>query len=401
VFTREASRLLARTPERPQPATRLGTGRAGFDNGDGLSTLTRVDNMRWVVCSLVLFGSWGCSPASVRDSAQPDSSIAAEDREISFQAGDLSLNGTLSLPLRVRGAGVPGVVLINGSGPSDRNEALSGQLGMSFGFRISVFQLLAEGLRDSGIAVLRYDKRACGSFNGCADNEYPTPSPNISAEDLENDVIAGVDYLKAQPGVDPARVSLVGHSEGGAFVIPILTRRPDIQQGVMISAPFTPMDQIVRDQIERLRALFAQTGTPRAQADTQLAPLDAAAAALLEVRAGTYTGGPILGAYGPYWASLLAIGDENPSQSSRLDRPLLAIGGSYDWNVPPSELAEWQANFQAAVNPDARKTSLLECMTHALNCIAQPDPTQIKASDIGSTLQPELVPKIADFIHGR
>ena len=81
-----------------------------------------------------------------------------------------------------------------------------------------------------------------------------------------------------------------------------------------------------------------------------------------------------------------------------MDRPIFAVGGSYDWNVPPSELALWQANFAASVNPDERSTLLIDCMTHALNCIDQPDWQKITAADIEDGLDAELVPAITAFL---
>jgi hypothetical protein len=95
----------------------------------------------------------------------------------------------------------------------------------------------------------------------------------------------------------------------------------------------------------------------------------------------------------------MALGDANPVTSALVERPILAIGGSYDWNVPPSELALWQQNFTSSSNPDDRAVVTLDCMTHALNCVAQPDYRLITSADIGQTLHPDLVPSIVSFLH--
>src|SRR4051794_31162837 len=118
--------------------------------------------MRLGLCALLAFWCIGCSASPLAEpvpSSEPGSKRASEDREVTFQSADLRLVGTLSLPERAAGAGVPGVLLIGGSGAESRDENLTGQLGMSFGFGIPAFRLLADGLRAHGIAVLRYDKR--------------------------------------------------------------------------------------------------------------------------------------------------------------------------------------------------------------------------------------------------
>jgi pimeloyl-ACP methyl ester carboxylesterase len=319
---------------------------------------------------------------------------------VSFQSGDLSLVGALSLPERREGELVPGIVLIAGSGPLSRDETLAGQLAMSFGFEIPVFRLLARDLQASGMAVIRYDKRNCGRFNACADNDYPEPSEDITVDAFLGDVLSAVDYLQGLPEVDPMRISLIGHSEGGAFVIPLMATRTELRSGVMLSAPFKSFDAVIHDQTEFVRSLLEEAGFSPSQIEETLSPLIELQAALAEMRAGTYTGGVAGGAFEPYWSSILELGDENPAVSRGIDRPLLAIGGSYDWNVPPSELGSWTENFMSSANAEERETLLLDCMTHALNCVSQPDYMLVKPSDIGTTLHPDLSTVITTFLDG-
>jgi dienelactone hydrolase len=341
-------------------------------------------------------------PAGVSCSSPPADDDARtrprEDREIAFPSDALSLVGTLSLPERKDGESVPAVVLIHGSGPLDRDEVLEGQLAMSFGFEIPVFHLLARTLQASGMAVIRYDKRSCGRFNGCADNDYPAPSENVTVEDFLNDVMAAVDHLQSLPEIDPMRVSLIGHSEGGAFVIPVMAERTELRSGVMLAAPFKPFDAIIDDQTEFLRTLLEEAGYTPSEIEEALSPLVELQAALAEIRAGTYTGGAVGGAFEPLWSSVMELGDANPTVSGRIDRPLLAIGGSYDWNVPPSELDAWSTNFESSANSEERETIALDCMTHALNCVSEPDYTMLEESDIGTTLHPELTRVITTFL---
>lgn len=367
-----------------------------MEDAHELGARTCKDSLSFFVPFLVALVS--CSSPSGDEHGGEARTLPRENLEVSFPSGDLSLVGTLSLPEREEGEAVPAVVLIHGSGPISRDETLEGQLAMAFGFEIPVFRLLARDLQASGIAVIRYDKRSCGRFNACADNDYPVPTADSTVDDYLSDVTAAVDYLEGLPEVDPMRISLIGHSEGGAFVLPILAERTELRSGVMLSAPFKPFDAIIHDQTEFVRTLLEDAGSTASAIEQALSPLMELQAALAEIRAGTYTGGAVSGAFEPFWSSIMELGDENPTVSRGIDRPLLAIGGTYDWNVPPSELDSWKTAFESSVNPEERETLLLDCMTHALNCVSEPDYKLLKASDFGTTLHPELVAAITEFL---
>ncbi len=109
---------------------------------------------------------------------------------VSFRDGDVTLSGTLVLP---QGAGRhPAVVLLHGSGPETR-------WGTS--------RYIADRLARAGIAALIYDKRGSGQSSG--------DWRKSSYEDLARDGIAGIDFLAARRDIDPRRIGLHGHSEGG------------------------------------------------------------------------------------------------------------------------------------------------------------------------------------------
>src|SRR6266702_4213532 len=84
-----------------------------------------------------------------------DHDAYGESSEIIWQLGEASVSGTLVRPV---GPGpFPAVVMVAGSGPTDRDwnsPLLPGSNGSA--------HLLAEALARAGIASLRYDKRASG-----------------------------------------------------------------------------------------------------------------------------------------------------------------------------------------------------------------------------------------------
>jgi len=132
------------------------------------------------------------------------------EEEVSYknEKAGVKLAGTLTLPRS--GQPFPAVILISGSGPQDRNETV-------FGHR--PFLVLADYLTRRGIAVLRVDDRGVGGSTG---NLFESTS-----QDLAEDVLAGVQYLKSREQINPKQIGLIGHSEGG-IVAPIAASRSSI-----------------------------------------------------------------------------------------------------------------------------------------------------------------------------
>jgi hypothetical protein len=140
------------------------------------------------------------------------------ERDVRFDNGHNQLAGTLSVP---SGKGpFPAVVLVSGTGHNTRDEEVWGH---------KIFLVLADALNREGMAVLRYDKRGVGGSSGDYDG--------ATTVDFTSDAEAAVTWLKAQPGIDPHYVGVLGHSEGGiiapavaaedksiAFVVPQFRR---------------------------------------------------------------------------------------------------------------------------------------------------------------------------------
>jgi fermentation-respiration switch protein FrsA (DUF1100 family) len=132
------------------------------------------------------------------------------------KAAGVKLAGTLTLP-RSDGR-FPAVILITGSGQQNRDEEI-------FGHR--PFLVLSDYLTRQGIAVLRVDDRGIGGSTG-----------NVSqatTEDFAGDVLAGVEYLKSRKEIDPTRIGLIGHSEGGIIAPLVAVRSPDVAFIVMMA----------------------------------------------------------------------------------------------------------------------------------------------------------------------
>ncbi len=158
-----------------------------------------------------------------------------QDVRVENPPAGVSLAGTLTLP---SGPGpFPGVVLVTGSGPQDRDEAIMGH---------KPFLVLADHLTREGIAVLRYDDRGVGASTGT----FAT----ATSEDFTSDALAAVAFLHARS--DIGAVGIVGHSEGGLVGPLAATRSGGVDFVVMLAGPGLPGDEILYLQ----GALIARAG---------------------------------------------------------------------------------------------------------------------------------------------
>lgn len=143
--------------------------------------------------------------------------------------GDVSLAGTLTMP---EGPGPhPAVVLVTGSGAQNRDEEVAG---------FKVFAVLADHLTRRGIAVFRYDDRGVGESTG----SFATST----TADFATDALAAVARMKELPAVDPTRVGILGHSEGGSVAALAASRSADVAFIVMLAGPGIPGDVLTRGQ---------------------------------------------------------------------------------------------------------------------------------------------------------
>ena len=344
---------------------------------------------RWwlLLAGCPLVGCGGNDASATRD---------AQAEEVSFPSMDLTLEGTLLLPERLSDQRLPAVVLGHGSGPIDRDETISGQLGMAFGFEIRVLRELAEALAAAGYAVLRFYKRSCTTQTGCQ-NAYPARSGSGAVDDNVADLKAALDWLQTRDEIDGERLYYVGHSQGGQFAPELLASRGELRAAVMLAGPYRSVDDVIEYQASFLRELvLSQGGNP--ELIPELGLLDQGVLELKQLRAGTFAGSSIMGDPIVAWQSWLELGDRARTLLGELDRPLLALSGDYDWNVPPSETEAWAEAFAGVrVNP-GHEAVVLPCVSHALNCVSEPDLQRLGLDDLGRHVDPAVPAELVRFL---
>jgi pimeloyl-ACP methyl ester carboxylesterase len=121
--------------------------------------------------------------------------------DVIFRNGAVALSGTLCMP-RSPGRHTA-VVILQGSGGESR---------------WGTNRFIADQFARSGIAALVYDKRGSGVSTG----DWKASS----YDDLANDVLAGIDLLASRPDIDPRRIGLHGHSEGGIIAAMVAVHAP-------------------------------------------------------------------------------------------------------------------------------------------------------------------------------
>jgi alpha/beta superfamily hydrolase len=128
------------------------------------------------------------------------------NENILFDSSAVELNtktgiiyGTLLLPNNISNK-VPVVILISGSGPTDRD-------GNNPVMKNNSLKQLAEALANNGIASVRYDKRGIGESVKAAKSES-----ELRFEDYISDAIDWISFVKQNPKF--SKVIIIGHSEG-------------------------------------------------------------------------------------------------------------------------------------------------------------------------------------------
>jgi len=170
-------------------------------------------------------------PSELRRPQTPKPPFPYNEEKVRYEnkAGGVTLAGTLTTP---EGAGpFPAVLLISGSGAQDRDESILGH---------KPFLVLADHLSRRGIAVLRVDDRGVGGSTGS--------TTTSTSEDFAGDVLAGVAYLKTRPQIDPKKIGLIGHSEGGLIAPMVAVRSDDVAFIVLMAGTGLPGDAILRMQ---------------------------------------------------------------------------------------------------------------------------------------------------------
>ncbi|MGH4006126.1 MAG: alpha/beta hydrolase family protein, partial [Pseudonocardiaceae bacterium] len=150
-------------------------------------------------------------------------------------------------------------------------------------------------------------------------------------DELVGDALAGVAYLKARAEVDPARIGLFGHSEGG-YLAPLAAQESDdVAFVILMSGPAVPGEDVL---VLQNRLLFQAAGAPPEQIETQVEYVREMVGLL---RAEDYQAAETL-ARAQTQPSMRSFVTYDPGPAlDALDVPVLAFFGGKDLQVPPTQ----------------------------------------------------------------
>lgn len=309
----------------------------------------------------------------------PQGSFPYTTEEVSFNNGELVLNGTLTLPDGYSNSS-PAVVMVTGSGQQNRDEEL---------FEHKPFAVIADALARAGIATLRYDDRG---FNGYAGN-----IGECTTDDFKNDALAGVEFLRKRFG----KVGVIGHSEGGTIAL-MLAAEHKVDYIVSLAGMVISGAETL---ILQNRSALAAAGFDKEVVDTYCKVLEEAFE--VKVNGGSM---PRIDNYElpdvlkqnfisvltmiqqPYMHHFLTL-DMRP-QLNKVLCPVLALNGTKDIQV------EYESNLGALRNGlssnENSSTEAIEGVNHLFQTCKTGDVTEYR--EIEETISPKVLEIIADWI---
>ncbi len=273
------------------------------------------------------------------------------------------IDGTLTKPALVEHPDL--VILIQGSGPTDRN-------GNAFMMKNDGSKLIAKELAENGIASYRFDKRIFKM------NKFKMREEDLKFEDFVEDVSAILDHFKAEKTY--GKIIIAGHSEGS--LIGMLAAKNKADAFISLSGAARSIDQIIVDQLAKQSEGLAENAKTAFQE--------------IEENGNTSNYNPLLESVfrpsvQPFMKSWMKY--EPTEVISTLEMPILIINGSFDIQVDTTE-----AQLLKEANPNAQLV-ILDRMNHVFRKIEGDNLENTKAyNEPNRPLHSELISVLVNFI---
>lgn len=256
------------------------------------------------------------------------------ESEMILKTSSGNIVGTLTVPNQVKN--MPVVIIIPGSGPTDRNG------NSPIGLHTDAYKMLAEGLAQNDIASLRYDKRGIGKSKTAMPDES-----SIRFDTYVQDVVDWITELKADKRF--SKIYLLGHSEGSLIGM-LAAEKSKVAGFISVSGPGRPTDEILREQL-------ANKLPPQLLSESDNI-LDSLKAGKTVANIPPTLHALFRPSVQPYMISHMKY---NPTKEiAKLKIPALIIQGTTDLQVPVND-----ARLLSTAKPDA-KLVIIDNMNHVM-----------------------------------
>jgi dienelactone hydrolase len=318
-------------------------------------------------------------PARYESPSYADPARFAES-DATVGSGEWALPGTLTAPT---GEGpFPALVLVHGSGPNDRDEAIGPN---------KPFKDLAWGLASRGIAVLRYDKRS-RVYGAKIVTDPRLPFLTVKEETID-DAVEAVRLLKKTSRIDGRRIFVLGHSLGGMLIPRIALAAKDLGPAGFISmAGLTrTLEDTMLQQMTYLYGLDGQISAGEAQQNEALKAQIAQVKAFKDSDRGAAKP-MIFNAPPAYWLDLR--GYYPPETAKSMDRPFLILQGARDYQVTVEDFDNWKKALEGRPGVVFRLYPKCNHLFFEAEGIPSPMEYQLKHGSVAT----QVIDDIADFI---
>lgn len=268
------------------------------------------------------------------------------ESNVKIGSGKWQLDGVLTLP---KGEGpFPGVVLVHGSGPQDKDETVGGN---------KPFRDLAHGLASKGVAVLRYEKRTKQH------SKHLTPDvlKKLTVKDETiDDAVEAAKLLRSRPEIDKTRTFILGHSLGATVVPRLVSADPDARGFIAMSGTAFPLEDVIVMQVEYIGSL----GGANAEAKKQLPAMREQVAKIKKLTdQDAIDGVMVMGASAAYWIDMR---NHDPlKEIENIDKPILFMQGGRDYQVTANgDFPRWKTAIKAAKKDDLCEFKLYPNLNH-------------------------------------
>ncbi len=299
------------------------------------------------------------------------------DETVTIPGLGFNLAGTITKPANTT-TPLPALILIGGSGPTDRDETVAG---------IPVFSQLARDLVATGFIIVRYDKRGVGQSGGRAES--------VTIADYAEDARSVLVWLEKRKDVDKERIGLVGHSEGAAVAMLTAGReRGKVGAIALLAGPSTNGATIV---LEQQKHLLDQMKIDDGQRAEKVALQEKINAAVVSGRGWQDLPEAVRKvADTPWFYSFLTFDPERAMRDTR--QPVLIVQGELDTQVKPYHADKLAEFARARKTQSPTEVVKVPGMNHLLVAAKTGEVAEYPSLGSDAKVAPQVAAAIAAFM---